>query len=61
MLAAGKRSGMGPAGLPVPSLGRGGQQVCSGFTAVGGRQVGWGRQGSQETSLWPLCGYCLRK
>lgn len=32
-----------------------------GFTGMGEEIGGLGRQGSQETSLWPLRGYYLRK
>lgn len=35
-VSAGKSVGAGPAGFPVPTLGRGGQQVCSGVHWDGG-------------------------
>lgn len=44
-MSAGKSVGAGPAGLPVLSLGRGGQQVCSGVHWDGGGDRGAGQTG----------------
>lgn len=55
MSAAGKSIGAGPAGLPVPSVGRGGQQVCSGVHWDGGGDR-WA--GADRVPRRPLSGPC---
>ena len=60
-VSAGKSVGAGPAGFPVPTLAVVDSRSVLGFTGMGEETGGLGRQGSQETSLWALRGYYLRK